>query len=183
MNLDPRLVDLIERAHRALEPLGVPYAVGGALAMAAHGYERQTSDLDVFARFKDRGAVLRALREQGLEVEPLFGGVHYIAYDPAHRDPRIRIDVLVPQEQPFLSALRRPVRAEIAGREMNVFPLVALVAAKAQSDRPEDHGDVAAMHERGMFNPKEVARRIESYDPAEAKRFARLMARIDRRGR
>jgi hypothetical protein len=34
---------------RRLDAAAIPYAIGGALALGAHGYERLTVDVDVFA--------------------------------------------------------------------------------------------------------------------------------------
>lgn len=42
-----------ERVAGTLEAAGLPYAIGGALAMGVHGYPRGTLDVDVF-RGKDR---------------------------------------------------------------------------------------------------------------------------------
>ena len=39
--------DLVVQIARLLDQLGIPYAVGGALALAAHGVPRATYDVDM----------------------------------------------------------------------------------------------------------------------------------------
>jgi hypothetical protein len=148
-----QLLDLFLSAAAAV---GRPYAIGGALAMGAHGYRRQTDDVDAYVNYKDRGEWVRALRERGLTVTPLFAGVHYAAFLPEHGDPEIRIDLLVPAEDPDLSAIEVPDTATIANRLVEVWPVELLVVAKFRSTRPDDRADVGKMFERGLFNPKSV---------------------------
>jgi hypothetical protein len=148
-----QLLDLFLAAATAVDR---PYAIGGALAMGAHGYWRQTDDVDVYVDYKDRVDWVRALRDQGLTVTPLFAGVHYVAYLPEHKDPEIRIDLLVPAEDPDLSAVEVPDSMTIAGRPVEVWPIDLLVIAKYRSTRDEDHVDVAKMFERGLFRPASV---------------------------
>lgn len=140
----------------AAATIGRPYAIGGALAMGAHGYRRHTDDVDAYVNYKDRGEWVRALRARGLTVTPLFAGVHYAAFLPEHGDPEVRIDLLVPAEDPDLSAIEVPDSATIADRPVEVWPVDLLVVAKFRSTRPEDRADVGKMFERGLFNPKSV---------------------------
>lgn len=149
-----------------------PYAIGGALAMAAYGYSRETKDVDAFVDYDDRVTWIRALRDSGLEVRQVFHGVHYVATLPRERDPDARIDLLVPSDEPEVSAVLAPDEATILGRDaVSIFPLNLLVIAKFQSERDKDHGDVDEMYERGLFNPEEVRRIIEHFDLELAERF------------
>ena len=43
----------------AAATVGRPYAIGGALAMGAHGYRRHTDDVDAYVNYKDRGEWVR----------------------------------------------------------------------------------------------------------------------------
>ena len=133
-----------------------PYAIGGALAMGVHGYRRHTDDVDAYVNHADRVEWVRALRKQGLTVTPLFSGVHYIALLPKHNDPEIRIDLMVPAEDPDLSAIEVPDSATIADRAVEVWPLDLLVIAKFRSTRSDDRSDVDRMFELGLFSPKSV---------------------------
>jgi len=154
--VSPKVEQLLDLFLAAAAEVGRPYAIGGALAMGAHGYRRNTDDVDAFVNHVDRIEWLRALRRQGLTVAPLFAGVHYIAYLPEHDDPEIRIDLLVPAEDPDLSAIEAPDSATIADRPAEIWPVDLLVIAKYRSTRPEDNADVGKMFERGLFDPKSV---------------------------
>lgn len=162
---------MLQRATAALDALNVPYGIGGALAMRAHGYSRETTDVDVFALDESRGPIIRALRSHELTVAPVFQPFHYVAYDPVYGDPEIRIDMLFPASEPELSGIEYAERKMIAGINTRVFPVNLLVASKFYSDRDEDHRDIGAMLHRGIFDPSEVERLIASVDPEGAADF------------
>jgi hypothetical protein len=71
-------------------------------------------------------------------------------------DPDVHIDLLLPAEDPDLSAVEAPEESEIASRTADVWPVSLLVIAKFRSKREKDRADVEEMYERGMFDPKEV---------------------------
>lgn len=154
---DPRVRDLLERFLRASKKVDSPYAIGGALAMAAHGYSRQTSDVDVFLEHGKVAAWSRALREECLCVERVVGGIHYVATAPEY-PASVRIDLLFPFDDPEWSAVQFPEKGSIAGVRAEVFPVALLVAAKFQSSRESDHADVEALYELGLFDPKAVVK-------------------------
>lgn len=52
----------------ALEGAGVPYALIGGLALAAHGVQRATQDVDALIRVEDRDDAVAALATRGLRV-------------------------------------------------------------------------------------------------------------------
>jgi hypothetical protein len=83
----PKVAQLLDLFLAAAKEVDRPYAIGGALAMGVHGYRRTTDDVDAYVEHKDRIEWVRALRDQGLTVAPLFAGVHYVAYLPEHNDP------------------------------------------------------------------------------------------------
>jgi hypothetical protein len=176
--LDPRVTELLEKLVASLEPLGVPYAVGGALAMHAHGLRRYTSDVDAFALAEDRPQVLRALRAAGLRITTLMEPFHYAATLPAHGDLEVRIDVLFPAGEPELSAIEHARPAQFGPVAVRVFPLELLVAAKFYSDRLKDEADIAGMLNAGLFDPDEVERFIASIDAEGAREFRALIARL-----
>jgi len=168
---DPRVRELLLAFLKMASITRRSYAVGGALAMSAHGYVRQTSDVDAFLLDEHRLEWLRAARSVGLIVDEVFSKVHYMAFFPRHGDPRIRIDMLFPADEPELSAVEYPVRASIGGIATNVFPLALLAIDKFASDRPEDHRDFERMLHLGMFDPADLRVIIASFDPDMAKRF------------
>ena len=88
-----------QRIADALEAAGLPYAIGGALALALAGVPRGTADVDVNVFVADDriGDVVLALQGLGIEVDPAA------ALARARRDgmfvgrwDRMRIDVFLP---------------------------------------------------------------------------------------
>jgi len=175
-DVDSLLRRAIGAGNRAGESF--PYAIGGAMAMAAHGYERTTKDVDVYVAHGDHHAFLRALRDSGMTVIPIFEPHHYAAYVPGTTDQERRIDVLVPSGEPELSAIEWAEEKELFGVSVPVFPLDLLVFAKAYSSRSKDEHDIASMLGRGMFDPANVAAIIQSVDKEGAAEFRALIKRI-----
>ena len=189
INVDPKVYELLEVVHETVDPLGVEYAIGGALAMAAAGYARHTKDVDLFVVEKDRFKVLRALRRAGLDVISVFEPHHYAAYLPGHHDDlEVRIDVMVPADEPDLSAIEYPERKALTkgGHEFNVVIPDLLAVMKYHSDREKDEDDFRAMYRHATFDPEQV-RAIVVYlageeDADEAGReWDKLIASFQRR--
>jgi hypothetical protein len=89
-----KLREAVEAISRHLEDAGRPHAIAGAIACAAHGYERFTTDVDVLIRAED----LAAFKEQWL-------GPAYVEVTPgleAVRDTKrdVRIDFLLTGDYP-----------------------------------------------------------------------------------
>ena len=125
--------------------------------MGVHGFRRHTADVDAFIAYEDRVEWIRSLRALGLSVVSLFTGVQYRAMLPGltgEEDPHI--DLLVPAEEPGLSAVDAPKLSKIDGYDAAVWPISLLVVAKFDSNRDKDHADVSQMYERGMFDPVEI---------------------------
>ncbi|MCR4315039.1 MAG: hypothetical protein NUW37_01680 [Planctomycetes bacterium] len=76
----PSKEELVSKLAQALDSVpSVRYALGGAEAMAAHGYSRHTDDLDVFVLEDDLNKLMHALRKTGLETFSVFEPFHYAA--------------------------------------------------------------------------------------------------------
>lgn len=161
--------------HAALEllPIVLPtlvaepdldWAIGGAVAMAFHGYSRHTEDLDVFFRGRDVNRVLHGLRSRGVRFATIADPFHYAIF-PDLTNPDRRIDLLFAWDDVESDALAFPDQREILlggeALQVPVFPLLLLVAAKVRSDRPRDHDDVARMAERGLFLPAQARQILE----------------------
>jgi hypothetical protein len=172
--------DMLRRVVAAFEAAPLRYSVGGAIAMQAHGLRRYTADVDAFVLEADALRALRVLREAGFTVTPVFAPHHYVATIPeyAAQDPDLRVDVLVPADEPELSAIEYPVRGRLAELDLNVFQLELLVVAKFYAGRPKDHLDFVLMLERGLFDPAKVRAILASYDPEGAASFDELIARL-----
>lgn len=54
-----------------LEAAGVPYVVGGGIAVAAYGRKRATKDIDLYVRPEDTALALDALQKAGFDVNPM----------------------------------------------------------------------------------------------------------------
>ena len=78
VELDQGTRDFYVRTLTVLNEAGMPYLVGGAYAMGTlAGIERHTKDIDVFARERDRDAILRVLESAGYRTEVTFP--HWLA--------------------------------------------------------------------------------------------------------
>lgn len=174
----PELFALIQPT---LKRLDVDYAVGGAVAMAAHGYVRETTDLDVFFKSEDQNEVLRAMRKRH-KVVAIADPFHFCIF-PNLRNLDERIDLLFTSIDLERDAVEFPDNAEIrVGRrklKIEVFPLSVLVSAKLASDRPKDHSDVERMFEMGLFDPRAVRKVLEQNDEEDAlQRLVRIVATV-----
>lgn len=161
------MLELLEIIQSRIDPLGVQYAIGGALAMAAHGYSRPTEDVDLFVVEKsdrDRYAILQALRDAGLTTSAVMEPYHYIALDPQHVDPDVRIDVLFPEAEPDLSGVEWSTRKPLwrGGIELPVYDKNLLAIAKFYTDTAKGDSDLLGMFSRGVFDPDVVRMMIAS---------------------
>lgn len=177
---DPRAVRLLGKLLEIVRELDVPVAIGGGLAVNLHGVERHTNDVDAFLRAEDRQAIVRALRQAGLTVDKVFGGFHYVAYEPDAPDLRVRIDLMFPAGDPELAAVEHPVVMEKWGESVPAFPVELLVLAKFYSDQPLDRWDIAALYENGSFEAGTVRALLATTDPDNVVEFDALMAEIQR---
>lgn len=163
---------------RALDALGIPYAIAGAMALGEHGYERVTSDIDVLltkdglARFKEanlgRGWVEKFAGSKGLR-------------DTEHG---VTIDVLITGEYPG-DGLPKPIAfpdpsVAVRGPTIAVLPLEKLIELKLASGmtaghRLKDLADVqelvkhAALPRDMSLDPFVRAKYLELWDAAQVR--------------
>ena len=126
--MNPKVKRMLLKSATALVGADLPHAFGGAIAMAAWGYSRETQDVDVFVNQSDTHEVLRVLREAGFQIVPVMEPFHYAGYLGRVKDPEERIDILFPADDPDWSAVQAPESKPLAGRSIEVFPLVLLIA-------------------------------------------------------
>ncbi len=134
------------RLAHALQLDGIPYALGGALALGAHGVPRGTLDVDlnVFVDEAEVPRVIACLKRAGVEVE------ESAAIAQARRDGMfvgnwagMRIDVFIPSI-PFSHEAGRS-RVELRDADgMSVWFLSAeaLAVFKLLFNRPKDRADL-----------------------------------------
>lgn len=172
--------DLFKLIAPTLKKTGVDYAIGGAVAMSAAGYTRQTEDVDVFFNHKDTAEVLRALRDAKIRFATLAEPYHY-AIIPDVKDPDHRIDLMFTSEDLEMDAVDFPDTAAVSvGRRkvtVNIFPPLLLKTAKVVSDRDKDHDDIRRMHARGLIDPLEIVKTLRGYrEPSPSKRLSDILA-------
>lgn len=151
VNLQLPVVRLLRALERVVTP-GARYVVGGGIAVAAHGYRRMTSDLDVFASPVTARRFAVALRAEGLTVERIADS-HVIAYYPEDNPsaleqreiPEHRIDLLATITEPETTAIRTAQPTTYAGATFAVMPVDMLVAIKFMAGRPRDLADVGEL--------------------------------------
>ena len=64
------LWDVAARCHRLLTDAGIAYSVCGGVAVCLHGYQRNTTDLDLVIRSDDSAAVRAVLTDAGFIWDP-----------------------------------------------------------------------------------------------------------------
>jgi hypothetical protein len=156
---------MLELARR-LDEARIPYAIAGAMALSAHGYERMTTDVDILmtrdglAKFKNaylgRGYVEKFEGSKGL------------------RDTQndVPIDVLIAGEFPG-DGLPKPVMfpdpatVSLEGERFRILPLATLLELKLASGMTAAHRlrDLADVLEiiRAAHLPESFADRLNPY--------------------
>jgi predicted nucleotidyltransferase len=59
-------------AMSALERGGVPFVIGGGIAVAAYGRRRATKDIDLYVKPEDRMSAMKALENAGFDTNPML---------------------------------------------------------------------------------------------------------------
>jgi len=148
-----RLDDLLS-IFEALEREGVRYAVFGAMALAAHGLDRATRDLDLFvAADEDNIARLRrALASvfddpaiEDIRAADLGGDFPAIQYGPP--DVEYTIDLVSRLGEAFTFETLEVMEVDVAGRRMMVVTPATLYRMKRDTVRGRDHDDAARLRE------------------------------------
>jgi hypothetical protein len=155
-----------------LDELGVPSALIGAAALAAHGYPRATVDIDL-AVATDPFTTLAVARERlaaepGVEArlvtpdadDPL-GGVLTISGEDF--DPVQVVNFLNPlsnRENPGSEAVRTAAAGAVAGTPLRLVSLPYLVALKLYAGGYKSRLDVLELLSRNPTAPREEIARI-----------------------
>lgn len=136
--LAARLIDLFEAR-------GIPYALGGALALGYHAPPRGTRDIDInlFLEAPQAREAFEAVRAMGVGIDP----GEAVARASERGDAvgwyeGIRIDFFVNSIPLHDLAARRKVRVEFAERPTWILSAEDLVFLKLMFDRPKDHVDI-----------------------------------------
>jgi predicted nucleotidyltransferase len=145
------LTDATAQAVALSKAVGEPTTICGALAMAAHGYRRETSDVDIVLPVvigtPSGDAVEAAAALQGLTVRAKhgFGGLDL-------RSGGVRIDVLtLDKDVPGLipdavaEAVASDRRAKVFGYEVYVVSVSHLITMKLIAERKKDIADIVEL--------------------------------------
>ena len=154
----------IEAVVRALSESHVPFIVVGGLAVVAHGYGRQTQDLDLVIQLQPQiiHAAFRALASLGYHPRvPVTadmiadaqtraswvrdrGMVVMAFHSESHTETPV--DVFASEPFDFATEHEQAMVVELApGLPVRVVRLQALLRMKRQADRPQDRADVAEL--------------------------------------
>jgi predicted nucleotidyltransferase len=64
---------IYREAVEVLEKAGIPYVIGGGIAIMAYGRTRDTKDIDIYILDRDQDRALQALASAGFEVDAMPG--------------------------------------------------------------------------------------------------------------
>ena len=126
---------------QCLEEAGLPYAIGGALALGVHGVSRSTQDVDVnvFVKADQLDTLIAVLRDNGVQVdvekartEGLAEGVFFTWAGST------RIDVFLPSIDLSWEALKTRVSVVVLGKPTWFLSPELLCCFKLLFFRPKD---------------------------------------------
>lgn len=162
---------------------GVPMAIGGGLAVCAHGYRRNTSDVDAFFHARDRQKVVREIRRTFGDNDLLeeLDASHWI-FVPAGNTPDERVDLRFASGDPEESAIETSVVKNYQDVSIPVFAVDMLVATKYLAGRedPKDALDIYALWRRGTYDPSDVQTRLVQMGfKQDAADFPKLLEYLD----
>ena len=154
----------VEAITRAFDEASVPFIVVGGLAVVAHGYGRQTQDIDVVIQLQPE-AVRNAFR--ALETLGYRPRIPVTAEGFANPDQRARwikekgmtvlnfhsdqhretpLDVFVTEPFDFSEEYRLAMVEEVApGAPVHILRLETLLRLKQEAGRPQDLADIAEL--------------------------------------
>lgn len=155
----PRVLTAMRTASRALASLGVRHAVAGGLAVGAHGYPRNTQDVDFLV---------------GDEAfERAAGGLVTLKPGVPIQVDGIAVDLLAASEaDAFLEESLRPATAE---GEVPVVTAGVLTYLKLKSPRLKDRADVVELVKAGL-DVARVREFLEQKAPSLVARFDESIA-------
>jgi hypothetical protein len=156
----PRVLAAMRSASRALASLGVRHAVAGGLAVGAHGYPRNTKDVDLLVgdeAFERHSGGLVTLKP-GVPIQ--IDGVSVDLLSTSGSDA-------------FLEhSLAQPVPGEVP-----VVPAGTLVYLKLKSPRLKDRADVVELVKAGL-DVEGVRKYLERHAPALLASFDECVTRV-----
>ena len=180
------LPGLAARLSRALTDAGIPHAITGAVAMAAHGYVRATRDLDILvgATPLQLPRVFEIVRREGFTgddrklIEALRS--RYVA---ALEAGPATVEILVPVLPYHRQVLDRAVRLDVPGGLVPFVTVEDLIVLKMLWHRAKDIPDVHALIATSEdLDRAYVSRALAEILPADDPRHAEVASLLERFG-
>ena len=173
------LVDRVLAITASLKDAGIPYALGGALALAYATEEpRGTRDIDinVFVPSAEVDRVFESLPARVVRTEADRRAVK--------REDQVRlwwddtpIDLFFSASEFHTQVAKRCVTVPFGGRRVRVLSAEDLAVFKALFDRSRDWVDIEEMVSSGSLNQRLAARRLATIIGSDDVRVARLEGR------
>jgi hypothetical protein len=156
----PRVLAAMRSASEALTALGVRHAVAGGLAVGAHGYPRNTSDVDLLVG--DEAFERRA------------GGVVTLKHGVPIQIDGVAVDLLSTSGE---NAFLEETLPEPSPGEVPIVSAGALVYLKLRSPRLKDRADVVELLKAGL-DVAPVRKYLEQHAPALVPDLDECLARV-----
>lgn len=90
---------------RALEQIGIPYAVGGSLASSVHGVMRSTLDVDIVAdmRHEHIAPLVAALSKEFYADDEMMRDAieHHSSFNLIHYETAFKVDIFIRKQRAF----------------------------------------------------------------------------------
>lgn len=184
----PDAPSVAERIANALEAGGIPYAVGGAVALARWAPPRATHDVDinVFTPIEKIDLVFDALDRAGCTVDRDAARARAAERaDFIARYQEMRIDVFMPFDPVHDEIRRRRVSVTLpSGRQLWVLSAEDLTVFKTVFGRPKDRLDVErlAAVQGARLDGRYVLQALRVWLPESDRRLDETEALFDRFG-
>ena len=143
-------VDIARRLADTLENQGIPYAIGGALALAYYAPPRATVDVDINIFVPPRDglqALLKVLAEVGFSADAPETVTRTAVEDGQFRGriAGIRVDVFLPAITFYAEMASRTRAVPLLGRPIEILAPQDLLTLKMMFFRRKDLADVEAV--------------------------------------
>ena len=175
---DPSLLDWVARISAGLTQRRIRHALVGGIALAAHGFVRATTDIDIVVPDVSSLQVLRAaLTDLGLlnasKSPTKFRRVQILRALIPQGAELVVLDVVFAPPAMASSLVARQVTAQIAGEQVPIVGVDDLVLLKLLRDSPQDRIDIDRLREVAKLD-RRYLRRLARELGIESRLDARL---------
>jgi len=139
---------------KALQDQNVEYILIGGYAINFHGYQRFTSDLDIWLKdtLENRQALRSAFINCGIGDYPMLEYMQFVAgWTDFHLNNNLRLDIIIDMKglegYTFDECLQMASVADIENVKIPFLHINQLIENKKAVDRPKDRIDVAALEQ------------------------------------